>query len=264
MATEGQDRFPSVDGAGMAPPQRRLSCRTVPRPCPPLSDRAGVTDAVRVQILATEHWSLLATRGMTWNEMFSRTGMYLTVLSAATVALALVAQATEFGSGFRLFALLVLPVVLVLGIGTQVRVGDARAEDVWLTLGMNRLRRAYLELAPELEPYFVTGHHDDITGIMRTYMVEVMRTPGSAPRITPGRVLASTPVLVGIINAAVAGVLAALVVEALGGTMIVSAAVGFMVGLAYAVAFATLPLREIARMRREWRPRFPSPVPDGQ
>ncbi len=31
-----------------------------------LSDRSGVTDAVRVQILATEHWSLLATRSMTW------------------------------------------------------------------------------------------------------------------------------------------------------------------------------------------------------
>jgi hypothetical protein len=32
-----------------------------------LSDRNGVTDAVRAQILATEHWSLLATRSMTWN-----------------------------------------------------------------------------------------------------------------------------------------------------------------------------------------------------
>ncbi len=231
---------------------------------PPLSDRAGITDAVRVQILATEHWSLLATRGMTWNEMFSRAGMYLTVLSAATVALALVAQATEFGSGFRLFALLVLPVVLVLGIGTQLRVGDARSEDVWLIVGMNRLRRAYLELAPELEPYFLTGHHDDVAGIMRTYMIDVMQTPGSAARISPGRVLASTPVMVGIINGAVAGVLAALVAEALGSPTALSAAVGFAAGLTYVVAFATVPLRQVARVRREWRPSFPSPVPDGQ
>jgi len=70
-----------------------------------LSDRSGVTDAVRAQILATEHWSLLATRSMTWNEMFSRAAMFLTVLSAAVVALALVAQATGFGPGFRSFAL---------------------------------------------------------------------------------------------------------------------------------------------------------------
>jgi hypothetical protein len=47
---------------------------------PPLSDRSGVTDAVRAQILATEHWSLLATRSMTWNEIFSRASMFVTVL----------------------------------------------------------------------------------------------------------------------------------------------------------------------------------------
>lgn len=81
---------------------------------PPLSDRTGVTDAVRIQILATEHWSLLATRGMTWNEMFTRAGMFLTTLSAAVVALALVAQATDFGGNFHVFALLILPVVLLL------------------------------------------------------------------------------------------------------------------------------------------------------
>ena len=51
---------------------------------PPLSDRSGVTDAVRTQILATEHWSLLATRSMTWNEVFSRASMFITVLSAAS------------------------------------------------------------------------------------------------------------------------------------------------------------------------------------
>ena len=96
----------------------------------PISDRSGVTDAVRVQSLATEHWSLLATRSAIWNEMFTRASMYLTVLSAATVALALVAQATDFGGDFRLFALLVLPVVLVVGVGTHIRPGDARVEDV--------------------------------------------------------------------------------------------------------------------------------------
>ena len=108
---------------------------------PPLSDRTGVTDAVRIQILATEHWSLLATRGMTWNEMFTRAGMFLTTLSAAVVALALVAQATDFGGNFHVFALLILPVVLLLGIGAFIRLGDAREEDVTLVIGMNRLRQ---------------------------------------------------------------------------------------------------------------------------
>ncbi|HEX2350966.1 MAG TPA: hypothetical protein VHI51_21220, partial [Ktedonobacterales bacterium] len=107
---------------------------------PALSDRSGVTDAVRAQILATEHWSLLATRSMTWNEVFSRASMFITVLSAAVVALALVAQATAFGPGFRLFALLVLPIVLLVGVATVIRLAEDNAEDFGLVIGMNRLR----------------------------------------------------------------------------------------------------------------------------
>jgi hypothetical protein len=48
-------------------------------------------------ILATEHWSLLGTRTMLWNERMSRTATFLAVLSAAIVAIALVANATGFG-----------------------------------------------------------------------------------------------------------------------------------------------------------------------
>src|SRR5215467_5019410 len=97
----------------------------VPTSTSSLSDRSGVTDAVRAQILATEHWSLLATRSMTWNEVFSRASMFITVLSAGVVALALVAQATAFGPNFLLFAVLVLPVVLLAGLATLTRLGNA-------------------------------------------------------------------------------------------------------------------------------------------
>ncbi len=48
-------------------------------------------------ILATEHWSLLGTRSLIWNEAMSRTSIFLTVLSASIIALALAADAT--GSG---------------------------------------------------------------------------------------------------------------------------------------------------------------------
>ena len=216
----------------------------------PSPERAAVSDAVRVQILATEHWSLLATRSMTWNEMFSRASMYLTVLSAAVVSLALVAQATDFGGNFRLFALLLLPLVLVVGLGTQIRMGDARGEDVVYIIGMNRLRRAYLELAPDLEPYFITGHHDDEAGIALTYA-----TPDA--RVTPGRVLSGSPVTVGIINAVVAGVLAAFIVDALGGATGLYVGAGVVCGLAYLGVFAAIPIRQIARIRRELQPCFP-------
>lgn len=218
---------------------------------PPHSERSGsgVTDAVRAQILATEHWSLLATRSMTWNEVFSRASMFITVLSAAVVALALVAQATAFGPGFRLFALLVLPIVLLVGLATVVRLGDANAEDFWLMSGMNRLRHAYLELAPELEPYFVTGHHDDEVSVMRSY--------GPDARLRLSRILAGTPNLVAAINVVVAGVLAALIADALGASDAVNLVVGIAVALSAAGGHAALAFRSITSTRRAHRPRFP-------
>ena len=147
------------------------------------------------QFLATEHWSLLASRSMTWNEIFSRTGTYLTVLSATVIALSLVANATGFGQAFRTFALLVLPVVLLVGVGTYFRLVEADIEDAWLVIGMNRLRHAYLELAPELEPYFVTSHHDDAPGILQTYSFR--------SQVGLTHWLSGSPVIVGIIDAVV-------------------------------------------------------------
>ena len=211
---------------------------------------AGITDAVRTQILATEHWSLLATRSMTWNEIFSRASMFITVLSAAVVALALVAQATAFGSGFRLFALLVLPVVLLVGVATFLRLGDANTDDFGLVLGMNRLRHAYLELAPELEPYLVTGHHDDAVGLSQSY--------GLGYHGGLGRVLAATPNLVALIDAVVFGVLAALVALVAGVADAAAVAIGVLAALGAVIGFAVLVFRSRTRVWRGIQPRFPS------
>lgn len=216
---------------------------------PALSDRSGVTDAVRAQILATEHWSLLATRSMTWNEVFSRASMYITMLSAAVVALALVAQATAFGPTFRVFALLVLPIVLLVGFATVIRMGDANTQDLGLVIGMNRLRHAYLELAPELEPYFVTAHHDDDAGIAQSF--------GLGHRFSAGHYIAGTPNLVGAINVVVAGALAALVAQSFGAATDIQVIVGIVAGLLATVGHVALAYSSITRTRREYRPRFP-------
>lgn len=116
----------------------------------------SATAAMRLQILSTEHWSLLASRSLAWNESFSRAGMFLTTLTGAIVALALVAPASDFGEGFRIFALVILPVVLLVGIGTLLRLGISNEHDARCVVGMNRIRSAYLEMAPDLERYFGT------------------------------------------------------------------------------------------------------------
>jgi hypothetical protein len=223
---------------------------TTPAATPPLTDRSGVTDAVRAQLLATEHWSLLATRSMTWNEIFSRASMFVTMLSAAVVALALVAQATAFGPGFRLFALLVLPIVVLVGVGTTLRLVDANSDDAGLLLGMNRLRHAYLELAPELEPYFVTGSHDDAAGLAQSSSLGI--------RSGPNRFVTGTPNLVAAITGMVTGVLAALIAQTLGAPDGVSVVVWVVAALAAAVGHVAWAFREIRRARRTYHPRFPS------
>jgi hypothetical protein len=128
---------------------------TAPHPGP---DPGGdVPLQVRLQIMSTEHWSLLASRGLAWNESFTRAGMFLSTLSFALVALALIGQATGFGEEFRVFALIVLPVVLFLGIATSLRMDSANHHDAMCVVGMNRIRAGDLEIAPDLERFFVMG-----------------------------------------------------------------------------------------------------------
>jgi hypothetical protein len=181
-------------------------------------DDAAARRALRVQLLATEHWSLLATRSLSWNESFTRAGMFLSLLTGSVVALALVAQATAFGEGFVLFAVLVLPLVLFVGVATYVRLVEVNNEDVVWVKGMNRLRRAYLEIDPGLEPYFVTGWTEDPAGILRTY-----GAPNTDPSALHG--LITTPAMIAFVNAMLAAVLAGLVLGQIGMSM-VPAAVG--------------------------------------
>jgi hypothetical protein len=182
--------------------------------------------AVRVQILATEHWSLLATRSMTWGEVMSRITIHLTVTSASLVVLALVAQASGFGRPFHVMAIGLATSSLVLGTLTAARVHNASADDAAMLLGMNRLRAAYLELDPGIAPYLVTAATDDLEGLLRSYMMGQRRS-------TFLHVAASTSIFIVAVNAMVAGTLGALVADAAGGGTVVVTATGAVCGLAY-------------------------------
>jgi len=217
----------------------------------------GSPPSMRLQILSTEHWSLLATRSLAWNETFSRAGMYLTTLSGAMVALALIAQATKFGHDSILFALVILPVVLFIGVATMIRLGASNYYDAVCVIGMNRIRAGYLELAPELAPYFVMSAHDDPAGMAITM--------GALPgRPSLAHVLAATPTMISTINAVLTGVIVALVlleVDALGSVAVVAGGAAFVVALALQVRWART---QIASLRGTIRSVFPSdPASDG-
>lgn len=218
---------------------------------PPSLDGLEATGSPHAQFLTSEHWSLLATRSMTWNEIFSRTGTFLTVLSATAIALSLVANATDgFGPDFRTFALLVLPVVLLVGVGTYFRLIEADIEDAWLVIGMNRLRHAYLELAPELEPYFVASHHDDAPGLLQTYAFR--------SRVGLTHWLSGSPVIVGIIDSVVTGVLIAVASQAMGAGALLRNIAGVLAALAAAALLGAMGYRKVRQVSHAYRPRFPS------
>jgi hypothetical protein len=177
-----------------------------------------------------------------------------------------VAQATSFGQGFRIFALVVLPVVLLVGLGTFVRLFEVNELDIWLVIGMNRLRHAYLEMAPELEPYFVTGHNDDVPSVLQSYSpgwAGQSEGFGAAP-VSLVSILSSTPHLIAAIDILVAGVFVALLSETFGASIKVSALIGAVCGFVFLVILFRSGMRRISLIQRRYQPRFPSlPMEEG-
>jgi hypothetical protein len=211
---------------------------------------------VRLQILTTEHWSLLASRGLAWNEIFSRAGMFLSTLSGAMVALGLIAGVDGFGDAFTVFALVILPVVLFVGFGTWERMGAANYHDAMTVHGMNRIRGAYLEIAPDLRPYFVMGVHDDPRGIGVT-----MGVPPGTPQIV--HLLASTPFLVVVLNGVLAGAIAAIAIRRLvGPDPVIVVLAGVIVAVLVILAEVRVARRRIRSGQEVLEPMFPTPERD--
>jgi hypothetical protein len=213
-------------------------------------DRATGSPAVRAQLLATEHWSLLAARGLTWSEVMSRITLQLTVASAGLVVLALVTQSSGFGTPFYVLAIGLAAAILVLGTLTGVRVHNASVDDSVMIAGMNRLRAAYLEIEPSLADYFVTSRHDDLAGVTQTYTM-------GARRSVISHVAGSTSVFINIVNAIIAGTLGALVAAASGGSALVISVVGAISGVLYMLAAVEIGRRSFRQLAIP--PRFPSP-----
>jgi hypothetical protein len=235
-----------------------------PAPAPRVGETTSgdsVTPSMRLQILSTEHWSLLASRSLAWNESFSRAGMFLTTLTGAIVALALVAQASAFGDGFTLFALVILPIVLFIGVATFMRLGVANYHEAMCVIGMNRIRAAYLELAPDLARYFVMSAHDDARGIGITMGVQ----PGGVVSWI-GQIVAGTPTVVMILNSVLAGAIAAIAALRFGAVpsgIVIAGALGFVIALAAQGWYAR---QTIAKARAGYRAMFRTPEgshPDG-
>jgi hypothetical protein len=201
--------------------------------------------------LATEHWSLLASRTTTQNEVLTRIAIFLTLVSATLVSLALVGQATRFGSVFPMFAIAILVFASIVGVLTQVRVINVSMEDLGYVLAMNRLREAYAALSPGVEDAFMTSTHDDQAGAFTTYYFLGTRRNGS-------QILGSSMVFIIAVNGALIGLLGAAIVITAGADALVAVVAGCVFAVLYAAVSMVVGSRPFFRFWRQHVPRNPS------
>ena len=204
-------------------------------------------------LLATEHWSLIAARSLIWSEAQSRATVFLTVLSAAGVTVALVANDSGLGARTTAVALVLLPMVFLIGVAAYVRLVQINAEEFLIVLAMNRLRRAYLTLEPGMAPYLSTGSHDDERGLFVTYMAE--RPTGRSMQLF---LLVNTPTIIATIDSALAAAMVVLGAHAADAPVwlgAVSAAAAFVVVWAALFLIQAQTLRPL----RQRVARFPTP-----
>ena len=216
---------------------------------PPTIDqrKRGLENPRALDILTTEHWSLLSARSLGYQEMFGRATVFIGVLSGTVIALALLAQATQFGRQMLSFAAVLLTVSLFIGIATFVRCVAINLEDVRWVVGMSLIRRAYLQIAPELEQFFLASHEPGVD----------LRTLGyGAPQRFGNLInsLTTTSSVVATLNSVLAGSLACDAGALAGIALTLSLAVGAGVSLVSAV----LHVRYAARFRRRHEPKTKS------
>jgi hypothetical protein len=217
-----------------------------------MTEQPDVPPAVRAQMLATEHWSLLATRSQTWSEVMGRISAQFTFASASLVVLALSLQVVGMNNTFRLLAVWLALAVLVTGSLTALRVRNASQEDMLLVVGMNRLRAAYVAMDPTIAQYLVTGWTDDEAGVAQTYAMGFARHPLA-------HVFASAFVFTGTVNAIVAAGLGAVIADAAGTRGWVTPVISCATGVAYFFVVVYPAHRGYRQTTRSWTVRFPAP-----
>jgi hypothetical protein len=108
--------------------------------------------------LTTEHFVLQTAASTTVTEASARASLYLMTLSSSLVALGFTFGSAAFGP----LAATVIPVVVLIGIFTIVRLVDTGVENVASLIAIARIRSFYRTLGPDAETYFPSpGRSDD-------------------------------------------------------------------------------------------------------
>lgn len=128
------------------------------------TERSEALQAQILQCLTTEQFVLQSGRSMTVADASSRSILFLSTISSTLIALAFIGQISRLGGVFFLFAIVLFPSLVFLGLVTFERVLQSAIEDMVCMRGMNRIRHYYVELAPQVKDYFILSTFDDEAG----------------------------------------------------------------------------------------------------
>lgn len=169
----------------------------------------GTSQSDLLLILTTEQSNLQAARSGTIYESGSRISGFLALLSGSLVALALVGQVSHLGAPFLIFAFVLLPAALFIGIATYERLIQVAAADLVYLEAIDRIRDYYVELKPRVGPYLMRSPHDNFGGMLH-------RRGHSWDARLIWQNLVSSGGMILIIDGLVAGALAGLILGQLG------------------------------------------------
>jgi hypothetical protein len=200
--------------------------------------------------LTTEHFTLQGARAQTVSESTARAALYIMAVSSTLIALGFIAQATEAGDLFNVFALIVLPTLYLMGIFTFMRLAESGDEDLLYGRAINRIRHYYLELAGEEARLFMLSGHDDAVGVLRNMALQPTRTQ---PYFTAAYMIA-------IVNSIIGGSAVALAVAATGDPPLgIPVAAGAVVASASAILMHRSQMARFRRSGGYTEVLFPSP-----
>jgi hypothetical protein len=154
--------------------------------------------------LTTEHFVLQTASSSTVSEAAARSSLYILSLSSSLVAIGFMSGSPDV---LLPFVAVVLPVLLLLGVLTVVRLVDTAVENLQYLVGIARIRGYYRSLSPEAAPYFSvnTGRWPEATVV-----------PSQSLGPTVGQ-FGTTATMIACVNSVVAGVAVTLAVKALKG-----------------------------------------------
>jgi hypothetical protein len=206
-----------------------------------------------IQALTTEHFTLQGARSVIISEVNSRANIYLSAVSSTVVALAFVTTFSQSQELVRAFALVLLPVLCFIGFVTKARLVQLSLADFHYQRAINRIRHAYIDVAPDAARYLTLSVYDDVHGVAETAVYQGGRRMG----------LLTAAQMIAVINSVIVGLIVAIAfrwVTGAGG--LPSILVGVVAGVSVAVLDFRMGEARWKEYANSFEVRFPSPPQD--